>query len=196
VPSGPFDRFDVRPLFYDHIRSLRKVQHGVEEDYLRPDYAARITLYGLPATLAVLSCWRGWKLTDPGSIAAGCALMAGILFTAFTQLGTLRDRLEDRQESVGDVTRRLFRETAAHLLVGALASATESGILVFASGIRDNPDAKVAVFPTAIVLAFALYIFLLFVMAVRKMYSAYLRVFEGDRYLRASRRTKSRVSSR
>jgi hypothetical protein len=196
VPSNAFDRFDIRPLFLDHLRSLRRVEHGVDEDYLRPDITARMTLYGLPATLAAMSLWQDWKLTDPGSLSAGCALMAGILFTAFTQLASLRDRLEDRNEAVGDVTRRLFRETASHLLVGALAAACETALLVFASGIRDNPDQRVAEVPTAIVLAVGLYVFLLFVMAVRKMYSAYLRVFEGDRYLRQSRRPKVRLPNR
>lgn len=187
--SGLFDRFDVRPLILDHLRSMRRVQLDVEEDRLRPDLAARIFLYGAPVAVGAAVMWQQCRLTDPGSIGAGCALMAGILFTAFTQLASLRDRLEDRHESITESTRRLFRETAAHLLVGALASAAESMILIIASGMRSHPDDKMSVTSTAIVLPIAVYVFLLFAMAIRKMYAAYLRVFEGGRYLRATRKT-------
>ncbi|GID26840.1 hypothetical protein Abr02nite_18230 [Paractinoplanes brasiliensis] len=187
--SGLFDRFDVRPLFLDHLRSMRRVQLDVDEERLPPDLASRLVLYGIPAAVGVVAVWQQWRLTDPGAIGAGCALMAGILFTAFTQLASLRDRLEDRHESIGESSRRLFRETAAHLLVGALASATESIVLIVASGVRAHPDDKMNVASTAIVLPIAVYVFLLFIMAIRKMYAAYLRVFEGGRYLRATRKT-------
>lgn len=190
--GGPFDRFDVRPLFLDHLRSLRRVQLDVDEDQLRPDLTARLVLYGLPVIVGIVSIWQRWRLGDPGSIGAACALLAGILFTAFTQLATFRDRLEDRGEAIGDVTRRLFRETAAHLMVGSLASAVESAVLVVASGIRADPDQKLDNGSTTIALALGLYIFLLFVMAVRKMYSAYLRIFEGGRYLKSSRKVNHR----
>jgi hypothetical protein len=114
--------------------------------------------------------------------------MAGILFAAFTQLATLRERLEDRDEPISATTRKHFRETAAHLMMGALTAAVEAAFLVAASGSRNHPDDKLAELPTAIALGVGAYLFLLFVMAVRRMYSAYLRVFEGGLYLRKPRR--------
>jgi hypothetical protein len=194
--SGPLDRFDVRPLLFDHFRSLRRLRPGNDgaiQD-VGPDLTARIVLTFLPAGLGVASYWQGWKLVDPGSISAASALIAGILFAAFTQLATLRERLEDRSEPIDDLTRRHFRETAAHLMVGAFAAAVEAVILVGASGIRNHPDEKLATIPTSIVLAIGCYVFLVFTMSVRRMYSAYLRVFEGGQYLRADRRR--RVSKR
>lgn len=158
----------------------------------RADTAARFFLYGVPTALLAVSLWRNWKLTDPASVGAGSALIAGILFAAFTQLATLRERLEDREEPISAVTRQHFRETASHLLVGALAAALEAAILVAASGARNHPDDKLAVLPTAIVLAVGSYVFLLFVMAVRRMYSTYLKVFEGGLYLMPRRRKRTR----
>ncbi|XTZ18260.1 hypothetical protein ACQSSU_13255 [Micromonospora echinospora] len=153
-----------------------------------PDVAARAFLYTAPVVVAIISLWRDWRLTDPASLSGASALMAGILFAAFTQLATLRERLEDRDEPISATTRKHFRETAAHLMMGSLTAATEAAFLVVASGSRNHPDDKLAELPTAIALGLGAYLFLLFVMAVRRMYSAYLRVFEGGLYLRKPQR--------
>ena len=78
--SGPLDRFDIRPLLREHFRSLRRVQLNVDEGALKPDLTARVVLYGLPVSVGAVAFWQDWQLTDPGSIGAGCGLMAGILF--------------------------------------------------------------------------------------------------------------------
>jgi len=153
-----------------------------------PDIAARAFLYILPAAVIGISIWSGWRLTDPGSLSGASALIAGILFASFTQLATLRERLEDRDEPMSSTTRKHFRETAAHLMMGSLAAAVEAAFLVAASGSRYHPDDKLAELPTAIALGIGAYVFLLFVMAVRRMYSTYLRVFEGGLYLRKPRK--------
>lgn len=184
--TGMLDRFNVLPLFLDHLRSMRQVRpDGSPEDLIDPpDVAARVFLYLIPSTVAAVSVWRDWKLTDPGSLSAASALIAGILFAAFAQLATLRERLEDRAEPISATTRKHFRETAAHLMMGALAAAVEAALLVVASGSRNHPDDKLAEAPTAAALAIGAYIFLLFIMAIRRMYSTYLRVFEGGTYIR------------
>lgn len=188
--TGLLDRFNLGPLFLDHIRSMRQVRPGgsPEDQGDPPDVAAQVFLYSAPVVVALISIWRSWRLTDPGSLSGASALMAGILFAAFTQLAALRERLEDRSEPIGTTTRKHFRETAAHLMMGSLAAAVEAAFLVVASGSRNHPDDKLAELPTAIALGVAAYLFLLFVMAVRRMYSAYLRVFEGGLYLRKPRR--------
>jgi hypothetical protein len=170
------------------MRQLKPEGPHQEDDEDPPDIAARLFLYVAPATVAAISFWQEWRLTDPGSLSGASALIAGILFAAFTQLATLRERLEDRGEAISANTRKHFRETAAHLMIGALAAATEAALLVVASGSRNHPDDKLAELPTAIALGVGAFIFLLFVMAVRRMYSAYIRVFEGGQYIRKPRR--------
>jgi hypothetical protein len=197
MPSTLLDRFDPRPLFFDHWRSMRRVRPDIEGNNVdqRPDIAARAFLYGAPVLVGALSLWQQWKLTDPASVGAGSALIAGILFAAFTQLATLRERLEDRSEPISSTTRQHFRETAAHLLMGALAAAVEAAILVGASGARNHPDDKLAILPTGVVLAVGTYVFLLFTMAVRRVYATYLKVFEGGLYLMPPDRRKKRRSA-
>lgn len=186
MPGGPLDRFDLRPLFLDHLRSMRRLDERTtdNESGRRPDVGARVMLYGVPLAVGLVSLCKGWKLTDPGAISAASALIAGILFAAFTQLATLRERLEDRTDPIDGQTRMHLRETAAHLMMGSFAAAVEAVILVAASGSRNHPDDKLAAIPTALALAVGAYIFLLFTMSIRRMYSTYLRVFEGGQYLR------------
>lgn len=186
--GGLFDRLDVRPLLLDHARSLRKVGSG------KPDYGARILLFGVPIVMGVISYFLKWRLTDPGSLLAASGLLAGILFAAFTHLAALRERMESKPAFVVDeIARKHFRETAAHLMAGSLAAAVESLILVAASGMRPTPDAKVDRISSALVIGLGAYLFLVFVVSVRRMYSAYIRAFEGGWYLR--KRDKSNSNS-
>ncbi|WBC12963.1 hypothetical protein O7600_17465 [Micromonospora sp. WMMA1998] len=173
------DRFDLRPLIRDHFRSMQLPNAS-------PDWAARSIVVLVPVVVGVLSYLRGWRLTDPSAISGASALIAGIMFGAFTQLAAFRDRIEGRRP-FDATTRRHFRETAAHLMAGALASALEAAVLVVASGIRPNPDAKLDRVATCVVLALGSYVLVLFIMAIRRMYSAYLRVFEGGQYLRSDK---------
>jgi hypothetical protein len=79
-------------------------------------------------------------------------------------------------------------------MTGSFAAAVQSVILVAASGIWST-DGKLGTFWTATCLAISAYIFLLFAMAIRRMYSAYLRVFEGGQYLHKPRKN-SELSNR
>ncbi|MGC4903056.1 hypothetical protein ACLQ2Y_27465 [Micromonospora echinospora] len=173
------DRFDLRPLIRDHFRSMQLPNSA-------PDWTARSIVVLVPVAVGVLSYLKEWRLTDPSAISGASALIAGIMFGAFTQLAAFRDRIEGRRP-FDATTRRHFRETAAHLMAGALASALEAAVLVIASGIRPNPDAKLDRIPTCVVLGLGSYVLVLFIMAIRRMYSAYLRVFENGQYLRSDK---------
>lgn len=179
------DRFDFRPLLRDHFRSMQRPN-------LSPDWAARTLVVLLPVGVGAVSYVLEWRLTDPSAISGASALVAGIMFGAFTQIAAFRDRIEGRRP-FDATTRRHFRETAAHLMTGALAAALEAAVLVVASGIRPHPDAKLDRIPTSIVLALGSYVLVLFIMSIRRMYSAYLRVFENGQYLRSDKaRAKQR----
>ncbi|MEV0944558.1 hypothetical protein AB0I90_29860 [Micromonospora wenchangensis] len=173
------DRFDLRPLIRDHFRSMQRPDSS-------PDWSARLIVVVVPLAVGVASYLMEWRLTDPSAISGASALIAGIMFGAFTQLAAFRDRIEGRRP-FDATTKRHFRETAAHLMAGALASALEAAVLVVASGIRPNPDAKLDRIPTCIVLALGCYVLILFIMAIRRMYSAYLRVFDNGQYLRSDK---------
>jgi hypothetical protein len=120
------------------------------------------------------------KLSAPGSLLAGVSLLAGGFLAAFGQISGLRLRLTDRAREYRDVEqvdRDALDETAAHLLVASLGSALTALVIVLGMNFAANPkDGSISGPFAALALMFASYVFLVFIIAVPRLYTAYVNI--------------------
>lgn len=122
-------------------------------------------------------------LVASAPLLAAIALLAGGMLTAFTHLSTLRKAYTDRMEAWGEaerVQRDYLDETAAHLLTGSYTAAWCAASLVVAMntaaplvpGGPAVPHGLCASVPVAL----ATYLFLIFIVAIPRMYVAYVEL--------------------
>lgn len=188
------DRLNPSAVLRGHWRGLRN-RDGVRST---PDRAVRTTLLVVAGGVAVLAYWQGLKLEAPGVMVSALALFSAGLLAAFGQLASIRSRFEapDDPGLDGELdTRNMLDEAVAHILTAALLSATTAVLVVVGMNVSDIPAPAASAVaspegtPLPVIIASApdvlntwfsaavsgagIYLFLLFVMTVRKLYAAY-----------------------
>ena len=167
-----FDRFNPSPIFRGHRKGL--------SDYRTlqsvPDRLTRTVLWGLPAAVTLCVFSFGGTLTQPSALLSGLALLSGSLLAAFGQLSTLRlkaaESLGDNESDEG-IFVDYFDETAAHLLVAAYSSAVTACIIVLGLNFGLDASGRLTGVWSAVVSGSAVYVFLLFIVALPRIYVAY-----------------------
>lgn len=111
-------------LFTRHLAGLSDPRNG---HAAAPARLEKALLYGLPVSVSVAVLSFDVDLgTAAESLAAGLALVAGVLVAVFTQFAAWRSRLDERARTrfrSEAPARRSLDAAAAHALVGVLASA-------------------------------------------------------------------------
>ena len=168
-------RLDLLPVFRAHWRSLIRTSNG------RPDWVARS--FCLIAVLIVpLAILFKLRLTEAAPLLSAVALLAGVLMGVFIHMSQLRLRLTDDEES-GRIERikRQLDESVAHLLTAALLCGFDAIFLAIEINLKDatnpkdaNPSAWYAYVPSSLAMGCSVYIFILFMMTIRRMYAAYV----------------------
>jgi len=175
-------------MFRGHWRSLSNYRLK----QTRPAYLTRFLVIAIPLGAGLAMLFLNGSLTDPGAILAALGLLAGSLLAAFGQLSTWRLRLseaEGRFPASQRVDRDQMDETAAQLLVASYASAVGALLLVLAMNFpvietvtATDPAATPAATTTvrisgpwaAAAVAVCTYVVLMFLMALPRLYSAYV----------------------
>ncbi|MBT0773172.1 hypothetical protein KIH74_29785 [Kineosporia sp. J2-2] len=179
------DRFSLGILFRDHWRSLVDVRTG------NPDYVASAVLILLPLGSAGVMLWKQWSFGDVGTFVAAVTLLAGVLFAAFTQLTAMRMRLDEPDSPTkSSSVARQFREAAAHTLVGSVLAGADAAIFVLATAIRKEASDNINIVLSAMGVAVSVYLMLIFILVARRMYAAYLTLFEQGKSLPPRRKIK------
>ncbi len=169
------NRFVPSELFRGHWKGL--------SDYRQkksiPDVATRFLIVALPLIAGISIAVLDGRLSAPGSLLAGAALLAGGFLAAFGQISNLRVRLTDRARDYADaeaIDRDALDETAAHLLVASFMSAITALALVLAMNLGAEPDGAVRGLWAAVVVVPATYVLLVFIIAIPRLYTAYVNI--------------------
>lgn len=185
------DRFNVAPILRGHWKGLTNGQYLVA----RPDLAARAILL-LPIGLFGYLLWRGASLASPAALLTGAALLAGGMLSAFTHLSTLRLKITEWDGEGGasrfSVERDMLDETAAHLLTGSLACVLDAASLVIGMNVSLDKNGQLTGFWAALSSAISLYVLLIFVVVLPRLYSAYVEINRVAGRLSGFTRGKSR----
>lgn len=166
-------RFFPIELFRGHWKALSDYRSAQPA----PDRVARLLLIGLPLVSGGTFLVFGGSLAAPGSLLSGVALLAGGFLAAFGQISTLRLRLTDRADRFPDaeaIDRSALDETAAHLLVASFMSAITALFLVLAMNFSASDAGAVSGPLAGVALACATYVLLVFVIALPRLYAAYV----------------------
>jgi hypothetical protein len=167
-------RLSVAPIIRGHWKGLT---NGVGNTAVA-DWTARIAFTIIPLGVATLTVSLQWCMAQPGPLLSGVSLLAGALLGAFAQLSSLR--LKITEWSTGEprkweVERELIDETAAHILFAAMLCATDAALLVVAMNVTP-PNMPVEPGWSAPILGIASYIFLMFIVCLPRLYSAYVQI--------------------
>ncbi|MGV9452119.1 hypothetical protein [Streptomyces sp. NPDC003635] len=169
------DRFNVAPILRGHWKGLTNGQYLVH----RPDLAARAILL-LPLLLFGYLFWRGASLASPAALLTGAALLAGGMLSAFTHLSTLRLKITEWDGDDGvsrfSVEKDMLDETAAHLLTGSLACVLDAASLVIGMNVSLDKEGHLTGFWAALSAGISLYVLLIFVVILPRLYSAYVEI--------------------
>jgi hypothetical protein len=161
-------------------------------DTVTADVITRLVLVGASIGTG-LAMWLvpGAAIRQPGPLLAGVALFAGSLLAAFGQLSTLRLKLTDLDKAA-DVakdlqpyeaaprsnphTRDFLDETAAHLLLASYLSAVTAAMLVLGSSVFPRSDGSICGPLAGAIGATSTYVFVLFLIALPRLYVAYTTI--------------------
>lgn len=174
---GFADRLSLRTVATDYWRSAR-VFNG---DGDRPDYGARVLIFGLPVLLAAGSVAFRYQLSTPTTLLPAVALLAGVLLAAAGQILTMRARIADSLTLSSDVrVTRHIRETMSGVLLAAVGALIDALLLGVLGAIIVPGERSVAgVVLTGGIVLMTSYISLMFVATARRLYTTYLEVFEN-----------------
>ncbi|MGM1030614.1 MAG: hypothetical protein ACQEWM_12220 [Actinomycetota bacterium] len=168
-----FDRLIPTQLFRGHWKAL--------SDYRSPtpvgDKVTRGVIIGVPLLAGVAVVALDGSLSAPGALLSGVALLAGGFLAAFAQITNLRFKLTERMRDFPDaerVDRDALDETASHLLVAAYLSGLTALLLVLAMNFGTNALGAVNGGWAGVVVAPATYVLLTFLIALPRLYSAYV----------------------
>ena len=186
------DRLNFFAVLRGHWKSLRVRSGNVD---LGPDLFARGALLGSAAAVVILSLATGLELRQPGVLFAGLALLSSGLLAAFAQMASIRSRFPVPDDPDFDSeldTRNMLDEAVAHVLTAALLAAFTAALIVVAISVGPVEQASSSIanseqsvnnwFSTAIA-GLGTYLFVLFVMTIRKLYAAYVVGNEVSREL-------------
>jgi hypothetical protein len=168
-------RFNLIPV-------VRGSWKGLSDSQYKPDWFARAALTLLPGALFVGMLLWGGRLAAPTPILTAVSLLAGGMLSAFTHLSTLRLKITEWLSSpdIDDEflrdEREMLDESAAHLLTGAMACAIAAGILVLGMNVALDGKGAITGLWAALSSAASAYVLLLFIMAVPRLYSAYVDI--------------------
>lgn len=160
------------------FRGHWKVLSDYRETRTLGDFITRGVVYGGPLLLAAAMWWFDGSFSAPGSLLAGVALLAGGFLSAFTHLSTLRLKLTDRQkdwDSAERLDRDALDETATHLLMAAYTAGVTAALLVIAMNFTPSGQSVVGVF-AAVIAATSSFLILLFLVAIPRLYGAYVSI--------------------
>ncbi|WP_447038277.1 hypothetical protein [Streptomyces sp. DSM 118878] len=185
------DRFNVAPILRGHWKGLSNGQYLTH----RPDLSARAVLL-LPVVLFGFMIYRGAGLATPAALLTGAALLAGGMLSAFTHLSTLRLKITewdgDERVSRFSTERDMLDETAAHLLTGSLACIIDAASLVVGMNVGLDKNGHLTGFWAALSAGISLYVLLLFIVVLPRLYSAYVEINAVAGRLSGFTRTKKR----
>lgn len=146
-----------------------------------PDRPTRATLIIAPvAAFGAMLLIPGAQLAAPGALLSGVALLAGSFLAAWGQISSMRLKLTDRADLYGQteqIDRDALDESSAHLLVASLFSAAAALMLVLGMNFTADPKSGAihGIF-AALATGFATYVLLLFLIAVPRLYTAYVNL--------------------
>lgn len=170
-----FNRLNPAPLFRGSWKGLRNRDASGNS---AADLVTRLVTYGVPIGVAILMIVKKITLVAPIPVLTGMALLSGGLLAVFAQMATLRSRLTDRREDLVEAEepdRRLVDEAVAHLLTAAYCAVVSAALLVV--GMNLSPDGKTVEAPiSGIACGLATAVVTLFLIAIPKLYSAYVRL--------------------
>ena len=161
-------------------------------DNVVADVTTRVVLVGASIG-AGLAMWLipGAAIAQPGPLLAGATLFAGSLLAAFGQLSTLRLKLTDLDKAAelakdlqpyeaaprsNSHTRDYLDETGAHLLLASYLSAVTAAMLVIGSSVFPQADGSICGPLAGAIGATSTYVFVLFVIALPRLYVAYTSI--------------------
>ena len=167
-------RFNPTALLRGHAKGLSDYR---DEGRPLPASGTRWTMRGLAiASGAAIGIFDA-PLNSAGPMLAAVALMAGGLLTAFTHLSTLRKSYTDRSatwDQADRMDRDFLDETAAHLLTGSYVAAWCAAALVV--GMNFSAGGQPRGWFAAVPVALATYLFLIFIVAIPRLYYAYVHL--------------------
>lgn len=164
-------RFNPGALLHGHTKSISNyTQPGKPKPASGTRWFMRVLALVSGVTVGIFDT----RLQAAGALLAAVALLAGGMLTAFTHLSTLRKTYTDRADDWPEaerISRDYLDETAAHLLAGSYTAAWCVATLAVAMNVSCGgvPHGWGATIPVAL----ATYLFLIFIMAVPRVYIAY-----------------------
>jgi hypothetical protein len=141
---------------------------------------------------------KGGRLSAPGALLTGVALLAGGMLSAFTHLSTLRLKMKEwvggSEVSRYEVEKGMLDETAAHLLTGSLLCAFDAAALVVGMNVSVTKEGHLFGFWAALAASISSYVMIVFVFLVPRLYSAYIEMNDVSSSLNGfvSRKSKSK----
>lgn len=178
-----FGRLNFIPILRGHWKGLTDARSrlgGIERQSSRPDRPMRILMLVLPAGIGVFMFLRGGELAAPAPLLTGISLLAGGMLSAFTHLSTLRLKITDinANESADRFAaeRGMLDETAAHLLTGSLFCALNAAVLVLGMNVGVSAKGHLTGALAAVATGFSIYIVLLFIAVLPRLYFAYVEM--------------------
>ncbi|WP_439693165.1 hypothetical protein ACRQ4B_02670 [Curtobacterium sp. SP.BCo] len=178
-------------LFRGHWKALSDYR----DETTHPDRFTRAVLLLVPAGafIAMLTLPDA-RLGAPGALLSGVALLAGSFLAAWGQISSMRLKLTERTSEFGDterVDRDALDESAAHLLVASLFSGAAALMLVLGMNFMSDPQTgAIHGFFAAMAVAFASYVLLLFLIAVPRLYTAYVTLHSVRNELNGTHRSR------
>lgn len=165
-------RLSPATIFRAHWRALSDYRSSKPV----PDVVARGAVVVLPLGVGVGAYLADASLRAPDALLTAVSLLAGGFLAAFTHLSGVRSRLTDRAAAWGDaerIDRDAVDETAAHLLAASYVSGLAVAVLV--AGMNLGADKEGALGGTwgAAAIALLVYIFVVFLITLPRLYSAY-----------------------
>jgi len=176
------DRFNPTDIVVAHLKGLKNRRYTTVRPVGLADRAARYVLYGLPVVAGVAMVLLGGTVAGPEGILAGIAVLTGALFMAFTQVATWRERFTERRHvrEAAEVNQRdSLDEAVAHLLMAMYASLLLVVVLVVGANFTDKDGNLIGAF-AGVTAAIGLYIVLLLMIILPKLYTAYASINEVD----------------
>jgi len=158
------------------FRGLWKSLSRFESENILPSVFIRLVVFAFPLALGIYMQITKACLADPGSILAVLGLLAGALLAAFSQLSSWRSVLSARADLSEKRDRDHLDETAAQLLVASYMSATAAGFLVLGTNVTASPTGALGTPWSAIVGALGAHVLVVFLIAVPRLYSAYVNL--------------------
>lgn len=170
-----FDRLVPTSLFRGHWKGLSDYRG----ERPKPDWASRLVVVLAPLLAAALILLNAGQISAPSALLSGLALFSGGLLASFGQLSTLRLKLTDRAEEnhfSERIDRDFLDETAAHLLVAAYSAAVGAALLVLAMSLGADSAGNICGVWAAAIAAVTTYVFVVFIIALPRLYVAYTRI--------------------